>query len=150
MAGECPEVAKRRALAIRHSYADKQAPGLWQDSHRPGVFAFFWEQKVIIFQCCPGFSGAFWPLPPSRHLLSDTGRQKRPQFWCSCLRPYFQRKAAIPHFKGWRFMCLDVNNGYRYPYFYIISYFDTLAPIFTNSDTDNLICTIFCFLIRII
>ena len=26
-------------------------------------------------------------------------------------------------------MCLDVNNGYRWPHFYIISHFDTDRPI---------------------
>ena len=35
-------------------------------------------------------------------------------------------------------VCDHDDNGYRYPYFYIISYFDTLAPIFTNSDTDKI------------
>ena len=34
-------------------------------------------------------------------------------------------------------MCDHDDNGYRCPYFCIISQFDTLAPIFTNSDTDN-------------
>ena len=34
-------------------------------------------------------------------------------------------------------LCDHDDNGYRCPYFCIISQFDTLAPIFTNSDTDN-------------
>ena len=53
------------------------------------------------------------------------------------------RKRLMPlALRQWHLYRLDIlcdhdDNGYRCPYFCIISQFDTLAPIFTNSDTDN-------------
>ena len=40
-------------------------------------------------------------------------------------------------------MCCEVNNGYRWPRFYVISYFDTDRPILIRSDTKNWLGTSF-------
>ena len=58
-----------------------------------------------------------------------------------CLWPQIRFWQSV-WFVSARYVCHD-DNGYLTPFFYIISCFDTLSPIFTNSDTDNSTCTTF-------
>ena len=91
-------------------------------------------RRTSVFAGGENFGAGAIHLP--RAFPSPKGGANRP-----AAKPKKERHDCVVSF----FLCDHDDNGYRYPYFYIISYFDTLAPIFTNSDTDNLICTIFCF-----